>query len=161
MARLTVLGIGNILMRDEGVGVRLMEAVRDARRWPEGVEFIDGGVGGLNLLDVIESAERMIVFDAAEMDLPPCESRVISPEQVSDQGDEPRVSLHQMPFIETLRLCEEFLTRPAEVTILAIQPKDVDYGRELSEQMTAAFDGLVQTGLACVAAAVGMTPPDP
>ena len=53
MAKLTVLGIGNLLMRDDGVGVRLLEAVRNARAWLTDVEFIDGGAGGLNLLGVI------------------------------------------------------------------------------------------------------------
>ena len=79
MSHLTVLGIGNILMRDEGVGVRLMEAVRDARPWPGEVEFIDGGVGGLNLLNIIEEAARLVVFDAADMGLPPGQAWVIAP----------------------------------------------------------------------------------
>ena len=84
MAELTVLGIGNILMRDEGVGVRLLDAVQKKRTWPASVEFVDGGAGGLALLNVIESAKRMVVFDAAEMNLPPGEYRVITPAQAAD-----------------------------------------------------------------------------
>ena len=66
-AEVLILGVGNLLVGDEGVGVRLMEAVRDARPWPGEVEFIDGGVGGLNLLNIIEEAARLIVFDAADI----------------------------------------------------------------------------------------------
>ncbi len=120
MANLTVLGIGNILMMDEGIGVRLLEAVRDARAWPADVEFIDGGVGGLSLVAVVEEAQRLILFDAAEMRLPPGEARVIDPSQIADD-QAALVSLHEVPFVQTLRLCEQFSRRPP-TTILAIQP---------------------------------------
>jgi len=142
MAKLTVLGIGNILMSDDGVGVRVMEAVRDAREWGQDVEFIDGGAGGLGLLNVIEDAQAMIVFDAADMGLSAGQFRVITPEQASadTQG---RISMHDAPFLETLALCEQFFRRPEEVLILAIQPKIVDFGRGFSDELTAAFDGIV------------------
>ena len=152
MESLTILGIGNILMRDEGVGVRLMEAVRDARTWPGEVEFIDGGVGGLNLLNIIEEAARLIVFDAADMGLPPGQARVIAPEQVMDEDATGRLSMHEAPFIETLRLCEQFSRRPP-TTILAIQPAVIERGRELSEPILAAFDGLKRQAIELVAAA--------
>jgi hydrogenase maturation protease len=153
MTKLTVLGIGNILMRDEGVGVRLMEAVRDACTWPRNVEFIDGGVGGLNLLNIIEETERLIVFDAADMGLPAGQARVIAPEQVMDEDAAGRLSMHEVPFIETLRLCEQFSRRPP-TTILAIQPATIEHGRELSEQILAAFDGLKRQAIVLVAAAM-------
>ena len=153
MAKLTVLGIGNVLMGDEGVGVRVLAAVREARVWPEGVEFVDGGAGGMNLLNVIEAAERLVVFDAAEMHLPPGEFRVIAPEQVS-ADTEGRMSMHDVPFLETLDLCERFGRRPERVAILAIQPKVVDYGRELSDELAAALEGIVAAGVALIADAL-------
>jgi hydrogenase maturation protease len=153
MASLTVLGIGNILMRDEGVGVRLMERVRDARPWPADVEFIDGGAGGLNLLNIIEEAGRLVVFDAADMNLPPGEARAIAPEQVMDEDAAGRMSMHEVPFIETLRLCEQFSRRPP-TTILAIQPAIVARGRELSEPIQAAMENLTRQAIELVEAAL-------
>jgi hydrogenase maturation protease len=151
MAKLTILGIGNILMRDEGIGVRILEPLRAARPWPAGVEFIDGGVGGLNLLTVIEAAEAMVVLDAAEMNLPAGEVRVISPEQVARECSQGRLSLHEAPFVETLRLCEQFSRRPGVVRILAVQPGAVEYGRELSQALSARLDGIVQAAAELVA----------
>jgi len=151
MAKLTVLGIGNVLMSDEGVGVRLLERVVAARDWAQDVEFIDGGVGGLNLLNVIEEAERLVVFDAADMGLSPGEFRVITPEQVADDpAAGSRLSLHELPFIETLKLCERFSRRPAVLRILAIQPKVVARGRELSRELREALGGLVEAGVGLV-----------
>ena len=150
MAKLTVLGIGNILMRDEGVGVHLVEAVRVARDWPEDVEFIDGGAGGLNLLTVIERAERLVVFDAAEMNLPAGTSRVVGTDQVRDETARERLSLHDAPFVETLRLCEQFLRAPEEVVIFAVQPAEVDHGRRLSPALGKAFDKLTREAVQLV-----------
>ena len=155
MARLTVLGIGNVLMQDEGVGVRLLEAVQRAG-WPDDVEFVDGGVGGLNLLLVIERAERMIVFDAANMGLAAGEFRIVRPEQVVQEDASGRLSLHDMPFIETLKLCEQFSRRPGDITILAIQPKVVDYGLPLSSEIIAAMPKLTAAATELVRSAIAV-----
>jgi hydrogenase maturation protease len=142
-ARLTVLGLGNILMSDEGVGVRLMEALRDSRPWPPDVLFVDGGTGGLRLLNVVEEAAALAVFDAADMNLPPGEFRIITPQQLADASDEHRLSLHDVSFTETLRLCKGFLQAPDNVRILAIQPASIDPGRDLSETVRTAFPRLL------------------
>ena len=146
----TVLGLGNLLLRDEGVGVRLLEAVRDSRPWPAEVRFVDGGVGGLNLLNVIEEARRLVVFDAADMGLPPGECRLLSPEQLAADSSEHRLSLHDVSFVETLDLCAQFFRRPDVVQILAIQPKLLEYGRELSEELRSAMPLIVKQGVELV-----------
>ena len=149
MAKLTVLGVGNILMRDEGIGVRVLERVQRAQSWPADVEFIDGGAAGLGLLSIVEEAHRLVVFDAADMHLPPGESRRIGPDQVrSDAAG--RMSLHDVPLLEIIQLCEQFSRRPEVITILAIQPKAVDYGRELSDELAAALNGIVAAGVELV-----------
>jgi len=149
MAELTVLGIGNVLMRDDGVGVYLLEAVRAARRWGENVEFIDGGVGGLRLLTVLESAKRLVVFDVADMQLPPGEFRLLGPGQLREDG-QGQWSLHEISFAETLRLCGQFCTVPGEVAIMAIQPADVTHGRQLSPTLAGEFDKLVDAAVKLV-----------
>jgi hydrogenase maturation protease len=138
---LTVLGLGNILMSDEGIGVRLMEAVRDSRRWPGEIRFVDGGAGGLNLLNVIEEAGRLVVLDAADMGLAPGRHRVIGPEQLAGD-DERRLSLHDVSFAQTLDLCRRFLRAPAIIRILAVQPMRLGYSRQLSPELAAALPEL-------------------
>jgi len=150
MSELTVLGIGNILMSDEGIGVRLLEAVRAARDWPEGIEFVDGGAGGLNLLNLIEEAHSMVVFDAAQMSLSPGEFRVVSPGQLCDEPLDHRASMHDVPLTETLRLCEQFSHRPERIRLLVVQPKNIDFGRALSVELRAVFDKLTLAGVELV-----------
>jgi len=143
MAKLTVIGIGNILMSDEGVGVRLVEKLRDLATWPNQIEFVDGGAGGLNLLNIIEGADRLIVFDAADMRLPPGQFRVISPDQVTEPSPDHYVSMHDVPLMETLSLCERFSHCPEPIRIMAIQPETIDFGRQLSDRLGDAFPGLL------------------
>jgi hydrogenase maturation protease len=155
MAEVAVLGIGNTLMRDDGIGVRLMEGVRDARWWPDGVEFIDGGAGGLGLLNVIESARRLVVFDSAEMGLTAGKHRVIGEEHLAADTGEHRVSLHDLSFEETLRLCRLASGGPETVAILAVQPGVVGFGRELSGQVQAALGHLIEEGVRLVVETLG------
>jgi hydrogenase maturation protease len=149
MNRLTILGVGNILMRDDGIGPCLVEAIAATQAWPADVEFIDGGVGGLALVDIIEQAGRLVVFDAADMSLPCGEYRIISPSQLgpAQPADSAGLlSLHDMPFIQTLQLCEKFTRRPGEVTIFAVQPGDIKHGRHLSQPLQDKFAELVAAG---------------
>jgi hydrogenase maturation protease len=159
MPNITVLGLGNILMRDEGVGVRLLEAVRDCRPWPAEVEFIDGGAGGLNLLNIIEESQRLVVFDAADMGLPPGEFRIITPEQLAADSTEHRLSMHDVSFMETLDLCGQFFRKPEVVKILAIQPGSIDHGRMLSGDMLAAMPQLIVAGARLVSEVVAAPGP--
>lgn len=141
MQTLTVLGIGNLLMRDDAIGVRLMEALRDSRPWGPDLLFVDGGAGGLNLLNVIEESPRLLVFDAADMRLAPGEFRVIAPDQVrSDSAG--RLSLHDCPFIETWSLARQFLHAP-ETTLFAVQPALVERGVGLTAELSSVFDSLL------------------
>lgn len=150
MRRLTVLGIGNILMRDEGIGPHLLQALSSALDWGDDVEFIDGGAGGLSLLNIIEEANSLIVIDAAQMNLPPGEHRLLTPEQIEAEDSHQKLSLHEMPFIQTLRLCEQYSRRPTDIVIFAIQPAEIGYGRELSAALREKFPQLLEAAVELV-----------
>ena len=64
-----ILGLGNVLMGDEGIGVYVVRAI-EKESLPEGVECLDGGTGGFTLLEPLEKADRIIIIDAANNDLP-------------------------------------------------------------------------------------------
>lgn len=62
-ARMCVLGVGNLLMRDEGFGVRAMEYLRDHYQWPDNVDFVDGGTLGHGLMPLLQDYDRVVVLD--------------------------------------------------------------------------------------------------
>jgi hydrogenase maturation protease len=125
-----VLGLGNILLRDEGVGVRVVEAMQD-RELPPDVELFDGATAGLDLLDVLADRRTVIVIDAVEGDSAPGTVLRLRPDDLLS-GDGPGVSLHETGLIETLAVARRLGTAPQEVIVFGVRPQEVGYGLTLS-----------------------------
>lgn len=135
-----VLGIGNVLLRDEGVGVHVVRAMED-RPLPPDVELLDGGTSGADLLDVISERDRVIVVDALDADVPPGTILRMAPEDLA--GPATSVSLHEFGIGETLAAAGQLKCAPREVTIIAIKPWDIDCGLELSDDMQRCLPRIV------------------
>ena len=94
-----VLGIGNVLWADEGFGVRAVAALNEGWSFPEGVTLMDGGTQGLYLLPLVQSARRMLVFDAIDYGLEPGTLQVIRDEDIPSYLGIGKMSLHQSSFV--------------------------------------------------------------
>lgn len=128
-----VLGVGNILLRDEGVGVRVIETLRRANLPPE-VELYDGGTIGADLLDVIADRRKVIVIDAVLGDFEPgCVLRM-TPTNLAPR-EQPGASLHDFGVLETLTLARQMNAEPKEVVLIGVKPFRVEYGLELTPEM--------------------------
>jgi len=141
-----VLGIGNILLRDEGVGVRLVEAMQ-GMDLPEDVELLDGGTSGADLIDEVADRAKVIVVDAAQAD---CEAGTIFRFGLDDlaRRAESTISLHELGLLETLAMAERLGCAPKQVVIFGIQPKEVNLGLELSEEVAATLPKVIDLVLA-------------
>jgi len=121
---ITVLGIGNILLTDEGFGVRVVEKLFDEYEFPENVSLVDGGVLGINLLGVIAEAQHLIVVDAVKNKQPPGTLYRLEKDELPE-----RIllknSLHQTDFLETLTLCQAIDKVPHTTVVLGIEPEDI------------------------------------
>jgi hydrogenase maturation protease len=133
-----VLGIGNILWADEGFGVRAMEALRQAYRFPPAVRFLDGGTQGLYLLPYVKGAKRLLVFDAIDYGLPAGSLKVVRDEDIPAYMGIRKMSLHQSSFQEVLALASLSGRLPQSMLLVGVQPEDVsDYGGSLRESVRA------------------------
>lgn len=134
MAQITVLGIGNILLTDEGVGVRVVERLRREFSFPPNVVLYDGGTGGMSLLSVIERTDHLIVVDAVLVNEPP--GTIVKFDFESTPADlERKMSAHDINIIDVLRMAETLDKRPPTV-IIGIQPGDIStYSTALSREM--------------------------
>jgi hydrogenase maturation protease len=128
-----VLGIGNILLRDEGVGVHTVRAMASTPL-PDGVELLDGGTAGADLLDSISDRDTLIVVDTLDADVPSGTILRLQPQDLADSSSE-SISLHEFGIAETLRMASQLNCGPRHVAIIAIKPKDIRCGLELSPQM--------------------------
>lgn len=150
-----VLGIGNILLRDEGVGVvvaRRIEAAQAAGNpsVPEGTSVVDGGTLGLDLLPMIGEADQVVIVDAVNLGRPPGTVTVLHNEAVQ-AALSGHVSPHQIGVGDLVAAARFMGTMPSRLALIGIQPAEIAIGLELTEPVAAAVDiavGLVLCELA-------------
>jgi hydrogenase maturation protease len=142
-----VLGLGNILMRDEGIGVRAVRLLAERYEFPPEVQLVDGGTLGLSLLPYVEDADRLLVIDAVHVD---GEAGTV----VRLEGEEVPASLsvkispHQMGLADLLAAARLRGHCPGELVLVGVQPGVVETGLELSPPVAAQVACLVDAALA-------------
>lgn len=146
-----MLGIGNLIMTDDGVGVRVVQRLTDEYRFPEGVTVMDGGTLGLDLLPHLEGVERLLMVDAVETGGPPGTVVRLSGEEIP-VALQTKLSPHQMGLQDLLAVAELQGNRPAEMVLWGVQPESVELGMELTPAVAARLDQLVEKVLAELAA---------
>ncbi len=140
LRRIVVLGIGNILLRDDGVGVRVVEHLRGEPRSPA-PEFIDGGTLSFSLLELIATADAMLVADAAELGEIPGTVRLFEDESMDRflSGARHR-SVHEVSLSDVLDMARLSDCLPKRRALLSIQPMTIDWGEALSPELAASFE---------------------
>ena len=141
-----VLGIGNILLRDEGVGVRVIEQMQKMHL-PDDVELVDGGTAGADLLDVLAERQKVIVIDAVQADCDPGTVLRFAADELV-QPDGVGMSLHELGLGEALTMTRQLGCAPKDVVVFGIKPKDTGSGLELSEEVEASVPKVVELILA-------------
>jgi hydrogenase maturation protease len=154
--RALVIGLGNPLMGDDGAGLAALARLREDWLLPEGVELVDGGTWGMNLLPIIEGCPCVLLLDAIDADSPPGTLTVL------ERADIPRyfqlkLSPHQIDLREVLGLAELRGKLPARLIAIGVQPERIEMGITLSPPVAravdkiahAAVDALALAGFAC------------
>jgi hydrogenase maturation protease len=143
-----VVGLGNPLMSDEGIGVLLVQKLSQKSQNQElsgceNVEFYDGGTGGLNLLYKIENRDKVILIDCAKMGERPGTLRRFTPDQVRSVKDLGHFSLHEVDILKVLDLAGQLDAAPKEVVIFGIEPQSLELGSELSKSLADQFESYI------------------
>jgi hydrogenase maturation protease len=139
-----ILGLGNPLLGDEGIGVRVVEELQGLEL-PDGVTVVEGGTAGLGLIGLMEGYQKVIIVDAADMGHPPgCVVR-FTPLEAQLKTVEAPLSLHQIGLGEALTLAEALEVAPAERIIIGVQPRQVEMGAGLSPEVERAIPKIIRT----------------
>ncbi len=141
--RMLIIGVGNLLLKDEGVGVQVARELQK-RALPPEVEVCDGGVGGVGLLDYFQGASRLLLIDAAEMGLKPGAVVRFTPREVKDSGHAVKFSTHDVGIAEVLKLAQALGLCPEEVEIIGIQPEEISWEEGLSPAVQASLPRVVE-----------------
>ena len=140
-----VLGLGNVLMSDDGIGpfvVRVLEAQYEC---PEGVEFIDAGTPGLDLMPYLLDTEAVIFVDTVSTRGTPGDIRVFDRDAILRVPPQARTGGHDPALKEALLTLEAAGTGPRSVTLVGIVPEWIATGVDLSDRVRAAVDGAIAT----------------
>lgn len=144
-----ILGLGNPLRGDDGIGPRVVEEL-NRRGLPEGVTALDGGTGGLDLLNVLEGRERVVIVDAAEIGREPGQFVRFTPDEMRLTRSTETFSSHHAGLAEALALAEA-LGRPLpEIVILGVQPAAMEWREGLSPAVEATLPAVVEALLEIV-----------
>jgi hydrogenase maturation protease len=141
-----VIGIGNILLRDEGIGVRTVQAMEQIDV-PDFVEIVDGATGGADLLDIISDRQKVIVIDAVDTSE---EAGTIIKFDGQDilQPDSTETSLHDVGLGQALQMAKQLKCHPEKVTVIGVQPKDISPGLEVSKEIEELIPQIIDMVIA-------------
>ncbi len=145
--RSVVLGLGNLLQCDEGFGVAALHALEMSAGAPEGLEFVDGGVMGLDLLPLVESTRSLLILDAVNASQPAGTVVEFTREQLPLFSGI-RLSQHQVGFQEVLGLASLRERFPERLHLIGIQPAVLEPGTTLSPLAAAALPEVVRRATA-------------
>lgn len=130
MAKVVIVGLGNILLKDEGIGVFIAQELQKLTHSGLDLEIIDAGTYP-DVLFFIKGVKKLIIVDAARMGGEPGNIYRFSPQEI-EKGFEGLVSLHQISLPQVLKMMELFGERPEEIIVFGIEPAEIEWGIGLS-----------------------------
>ena len=145
--KILILGVGNLLLKDEGVGIHVIRALEN-EELPPNVSLMDGGTGGLHLIAWIQDYDRIIMVDATLDDNPPGTIRLIRPRYATDFP--PLMSAHEIglrDMIEAMILTGKL----PDIQLIVISAADIsEVGMELTPVVEAAVPNVVELIRSCL-----------
>jgi hydrogenase maturation protease len=145
-SHILILGLGNVLLRDEGLGVRALERLAAVHELPEQVQTLDGGTLGLTLLPFLEGKSHLLVLDAVQTGGPPGTLARLDYADLSP-GLLLKMSAHQTGLQELLALGDLQGCLPRHIVVCGLQPEAIEWGVDLSPAVADRIDLLVDMAL--------------
>ena len=134
-----VLGIGNTLLSDEGVGVRMLDYLQENHPDLPDLDYLDGGTLSFTLAGWIEETDNLVVIDAAELGSAPGTVEVFEGEEMDRFAGRTKRSVHEVSLGDLLAIAHLTDTIPGHRALVAIQPLEIDWGSRLSDAVAEAL----------------------
>lgn len=140
--KIIILGIGNLLYQDEGLGIHILPLLREQFAGQVDVEIIEGATDGILLLDPVESTNHLIIVDAIHANLPSGDLITVRDEEIPLYMGV-KMSIHQVGFQEVLAAAKLRERLPRHMLMCGIQPHSLELGLELTDVVRAKLPELV------------------
>ena len=141
--KMKILGCGNTLMGDDGVGIRVIERLQEMKL-PESIEIIDAGVGGMAILSWIEDADKVIIVDAVQTGNEPPGTVYMFTDKELPPSDMFMLSLHDLNLVDTINVGRVVQKMPDEIVIIGVEVKRVaEFTKELTPEVEGAIPEVI------------------
>ncbi|MBO8169508.1 MAG: hydrogenase maturation protease [Thermoanaerobacteraceae bacterium] len=138
-----VVGLGNLLLGDEGIGLHVIQQL-SKQQLPRDVQVLDGGTLGPALIGYLEGVEQLYLIDAMKNGGRPGSIYVLAAEEVDWEKNSTPLSMHQLGVTETVALARKVgFDRP--ITIIGVEPEHIGYGVELAPSVKKSMPRVVET----------------
>ncbi len=141
--KISLIGLGNLLLSDEGVGVHIVTELQKNYEFPKELSVVDGGTLGLDLLPLIEGQEKIIFVDATDLQKEPGALAVIEDENLPCFLA-PKLSLHHVGLADLLFASTFQGNKPAKVVLIGIQPQKMEVGLSLSDTLAQKLPEFIE-----------------
>ncbi len=140
--KIAVLGLGNILLTDEGVGVHAVNAIGKRCAFSPPLEIVDGGTMGLDLLPLFQEKDKILIIDAVDFGKDAGLIGIIDGEAVPSVL-KTKLSVHHIGLSDVLFAAKLMRTTPLDVCLIGIQPKSLDVGLDMTDEIRVKLDDLI------------------
>lgn len=137
-----VLGIGNLLMKDDGIGAHAIRALEG--RFPQDVVLVDGGTAGCDLLPYMTGAEKIIIIDALKGGEPPGAIYRLTPQDCGEQYLEGTISVHDLGILMVLHDLALLEEETPSVVIIGVEPKEIGWGIDLTPEVEKSLPKVLE-----------------
>lgn len=144
--KIAVIGLGNILLMDEGVGVTMANKLGQRLKCQPDVEFLDGGTMGLELMPYIEDKEKVLIIDAVDFGKDPGYIGVLRNEEIPS-ALQSKLSVHNIGLSDIMFVLKLADRQPPDMVLLGIQPKKIELGLELTDEISAKLPELASAAV--------------
>lgn len=143
MAQSVVLGIGNVLLKDEGVGVHAARRLQTLLAQRPDVRVIDGGTLSFTLAPLLAGAARLIVVDAAQLHEPPGSVQTFFGAGLDGFLGTAKLSVHEVSLVDLFDIARLTDGLPVERALIAVQPAEIAWGEQLTPAVAAALESVI------------------
>lgn len=143
-----ILGVGNVLCTDDGLGPYAIEMLKSLYEFPEGVEVIDLGTPGLDFTPYLADARMVIVLDTVKGKERPGSLRLLRDGEIVAKPPPSRMSPHEPGLREALMATELAEMNPEEILLIGVIPESTEQGTKLTEAVREAVPSVVDTVVA-------------
>jgi hydrogenase maturation protease len=145
-SNIAIFGIGNLLQRDEGVGVHLINQLEKDYSFSPCINLIDGGTMGTDLLPYLEQNDKIIILDAVNFNEPPGFIGVIKNDDILRRLNT-KLSIHHLGITDVLSSARLLDIEPSEIYLIGIQPKNIEMGTDLTDEIKQKTSKMIEEAI--------------